>query len=173
MVPFRPRGADGAAQCGMPWGLGGDVCRSQSAGGEQALPLVVTAESPIRIWLEISFGRGVRKLPDSVAPIGYKNRSAVLPVCTPVFTDMRAAQILHARMDFLGCPVFHTPAWAFGIWARSRQSGFGLNLVVGAESGEFQYWSVSIGYKNRSAVLPVCTPVFAGDTRRFCRPELF
>jgi hypothetical protein len=32
---------------------------------------------------------------------------------------------------------------------------------------------VSIGYKNRSAVLPVCTPVFAGDTRRFCRPELF
>ena len=96
-----------------------------------------------------------------------------MPVCTPVFTDMRAAQILHARMDFLGCPVFHTPAWAFGIWARSRQSGFGLNLVVGAESGEFQYWSVSIGYKNCSAVLPVCTPVFAGDTRRFCRPELF
>jgi hypothetical protein len=36
--------------------------------------------------------------------IGYKNGSAVLPVCTPVFTDMRAAQILHARMDFLGCP---------------------------------------------------------------------
>jgi hypothetical protein len=36
--------------------------------------------------------------------IGYKNRSAVLPVCTPVFTDMRAAQVLHARMDFLGCP---------------------------------------------------------------------
>jgi hypothetical protein len=32
---------------------------------------------------------------------------------------------------------------------------------------------VSIGYKNGSAVLPVCTPVFAGDTRRFCRPELF
>jgi hypothetical protein len=32
---------------------------------------------------------------------------------------------------------------------------------------------VSIGYKNRSAILPVCTPVFAGDTRRFCRPELF
>jgi hypothetical protein len=32
---------------------------------------------------------------------------------------------------------------------------------------------VSIGYKNDSAVLPVCTPVFAGDTRRFCRPELF
>jgi hypothetical protein len=28
--------------------------------------------------------------------------------------------------------------WAFGIWARSRQSGFGLDLVVGAESGEFQ-----------------------------------
>jgi hypothetical protein len=86
---------------------------------------------------------------------------------------MRAAQILHARMDFLGCPVFHTPVWAFGIWARSRQSGFGLNLVVGAESGEFQKWQVSIGYKNRSAVLPVCTPVFASDTRRFCRPELF
>jgi hypothetical protein len=37
--------------------------------------------------------------------MGYKNGSAVLPVCTPVvFTDMRAAQILHARMDFLGCP---------------------------------------------------------------------
>jgi hypothetical protein len=107
--------------------------------GRQALPLVVTAESSVRIWLEISSGRGVGKFPNSVAPICCKNGSAVLPVCTPVvFTDMRATQILHARMDFLGCPVFHTPAWAFGIWARSRQSGFGLNLVVGAKSGEFQ-----------------------------------
>jgi hypothetical protein len=35
--------------------------------------------------------------------MGYKNRSAVLPVCTPVFTDTRAAKILHARMGFLGC----------------------------------------------------------------------
>ena len=83
------------------WGLGGDVCRSQSAGGEQALPLVVTAESPIRIWLEISFGRGVGKFPNSVAPIGYKSGSAVLPACTSVFTFSPTCGPLK----------FYTPAW--------------------------------------------------------------
>jgi hypothetical protein len=68
--------------------------------------------------------------------MGYKNGSAVLPVYTPVVFSTRAAQILRARMDFLGCLYSIHPhgllAFGHGVanqdlawnwfWARSRGS---------------------------------------------------
>jgi hypothetical protein len=68
----------------------------------------------------------------------YKHRTAVLRVCTPVFTDMRAAQILHARMDFLGCPYSIHPHGLLAYGRGVASHGFGLDLVVGVESGGFK-----------------------------------
>jgi hypothetical protein len=51
---------------------------------------------------------------------------------------MRAAQILHARMDFLGCPYSIHPHGLLAYGRGVASHGFGLDLVVGAESGEFK-----------------------------------
>jgi hypothetical protein len=48
-----------------------------------------------------------------------------------------------------------------------------LDLVLGAELGKFLFWKVSIDYEHGLAVLPVCSPVFAGATPVFAGLNIF
>jgi hypothetical protein len=48
-----------------------------------------------------------------------------------------------------------------------------LDLVLGAELGKFLFWKVSIGHEHGLAILPVCSPVFAGATPVFAGLNFF